>query len=144
MLFCFKSCVYINLSVPDDTDNQLTSLRKSSSLSRSLRSRMSLCRLSSELHLRFCLTVRVRFPVSWQNLSKRDRSAHTWDRPAGGVARGLGGLQHNNQVSSITHEHQNWIREYFFNQLKYGYCHCFAPTAQSLSVFMCQPFDMTG
>lgn len=71
----------------------VTSLRKFSSLSLSLSSRMSACRLSSELHLRFCRTVRVRFPVSWQNLSKRDRSAHTWDRPAGGVAKGLGGLQ---------------------------------------------------
>lgn len=42
----------------------LTSRRKSSSRSRSRRSRMSACRHSSELHRRFCRTVRVRFPVS--------------------------------------------------------------------------------
>lgn len=78
-----------------------TSLRKSSSLSRSLSRSMSERRLSSEAHLRFCRTVRVRFPVSWQNLNKWDRFAQTWERPAGGVARGLGGLNHKEWVRLI-------------------------------------------
>lgn len=80
------------------TQTRPTSLRKSSSLSRSLSRRMSERRLSSEAHLRFCRTVSVRFPVSWQNLNKWDRFAQTWERPAGGVARGLGGLNHKEWV----------------------------------------------
>lgn len=93
----------------------LTSLRKSSSLNRSLRSRMSACRFSSEAHLRFCRTVRVRFPVSWQNLSKWERSAHTCDRPAGGVARGLGGLKHNRWVRLITDNKENRVYTFLKN-----------------------------
>lgn len=82
------------------TQTRITSLRKSSSLSRSLSRRMSERRLSSEAHLRLCRTVRVMFSVSWQNLNKWDRFAQTWVRPAGGVARGLGGLNH--RVGKVT------------------------------------------
>lgn len=76
---------------------RLTSLRKSTSRRRSRSSRMSACRHCSELQRRFCRTVSVRFPVSWLNLNKWDWSTHTWDRPAGGVARGLGGLSHKKE-----------------------------------------------
>lgn len=88
-------------SIHPITQATLTSLRKPSSLSRSPSRRMSERRLSSEAHLRFCRTVRVRFPVSWQNLSRWDLLAQTWDRPAGGVARGLGGLNQSKWVRLI-------------------------------------------
>lgn len=91
---CFDVFAYIQSPMATLLIWTLTSRRKSSSRSRSRRSRMSVCRHSSELHRRFCRTVRVRFPVSWLNLNKWNWSTHTWDRPAGGVARGLGGLSH--------------------------------------------------
>lgn len=91
---CFNVLAYIQWTMATLLIWTLTSRRKSSSRSRCRRSRMSACRHSSELHRRFCRTVRVRFPVSWLNLNKWDWSTHTWDRPAGGVARGLGGLSH--------------------------------------------------
>lgn len=85
---------------------RLTSLRKSTSRRRSRSSRMSACRHCSELQCRFCRTVSVRFPVSWLNLNKWDWSTHTWDRPAGGVARGLGGLSHKKEWTDYSKQQQ--------------------------------------
>lgn len=94
-------CLHLVANPLSIAQARLTSLRKPWSLSRSLSRRMSERRLSSEAHLRFCRTVRVRFSVSWQNLNKWDWFAHTWERPAGGVARGLGGLSQRGWVRLI-------------------------------------------